>query len=167
MLAVFLVFIGGGLGSAGRHLLAGRIDRAIPRDLSIKLPVRSAPFFPNISGPLLSAPFPLGTLLVNILGSFLLGFMTIFYRQYILANPTNITLWDRYLWQRIYIPLFFTGFCGGFTTFSSYTMDVCNQFLAGNFFRAWLTLSLHVIFGLLSAGAGIWLAWRIAANLAT
>ncbi len=59
------------------------------------------------------------------------------------------------------LPLFFIGFCGGFTTFCSYIMDIYQQFLAYAFMKAWLLLALHLILSLVSAGLGIWLAWRI------
>ncbi|MEM9424367.1 MAG: CrcB family protein, partial [Spirochaetota bacterium] len=64
-------------------------------------------------------------------------------------------------WSQVYIPLFFIGFCGGFTTFSTYVMDVYHLFWEGEFMRGWLLLALHLILGLAAAGAGIWLAWRI------
>jgi fluoride exporter len=53
--------------------------------------------------------FPLGTFTVNILGSFLIGA--------ILASS------EKYHWHSIWAYLLVTGFCGGFTTFSTFAYE--------------------------------------------
>ena len=133
----FWVFIGGGAGSLGRFWASRWLNDRVACFIQL----------------------PLGTLLVNMVGSFLLGFMTVLFRQY--TSAYGLTA----IWLRVYIPLFFIGFCGGFTTFSSYIMDVYQQFLAGEFMRAWLLLISHVILGLAAAGLGLWLAWHIGSSI--
>lgn len=67
------------------------------------------------------APFPLGTLLVNILGSFLIGLMMARYAQH--GSETA--------------QLFFvTGVLGGFTTFSAFSWDILQLLQRGAFVSA-------------------------------
>ncbi len=56
----------------------------------------------------LMVPFPIGTLTVNVVGSFAMGVLF-------------VLLWDKGLerWQ----PLLMTGLLGGFTTFSAFSLD--------------------------------------------
>ena len=150
MLAIILIFIGGGIGSASRHLVSIKVAKLIRDDWPDWLAWQD---------------FSLATLLVNILGSFVLGFLAVLYRQYICTSTPvvpsmapSMGLLKVQLWQQVYIPLIFTGFCGGFTTFSSYMLDIYSQFLAGHFVGAGVVLSLHIVLGLLFAGLGVGLA---------
>lgn len=59
---------------------------------------------------LMSSTFPLGTFLVNVTGSFIIGMI------YALAEKGNLMSPE---W-RIFLAV---GICGGFTTFSTFTMD--------------------------------------------
>jgi CrcB protein len=87
-----------------------------------------------------NADFPYGTLSVNIIGCLLIGiFWALVTRHHM--NP---------LWQLTLL----TGFCGGFTTFSSFTLDSMlllqyNRYL----FFAVYTIS-NVVLGLLATFAG-------------
>ena len=59
---------------------------------------------------LISASFPYGTLLINVSGSFVLGFFLIWTTERVIADPR---------W-RLLIAI---GFCGSYTTFSSYAFE--------------------------------------------
>ena len=61
----------------------------------------------------LGATFPWGTLLINITGSLLLGFLI----RYALATP-EMSVEVR--------AMLTTGFCGGYTTFSSFSLQTLN-----------------------------------------
>jgi fluoride exporter len=77
---------------------------------------------------LLGPIFPYGTLTINVLGSFVLGFFLIWTTERTIVDPR---------WRL----LIAVGFCGGFTTFSSYAYESMVFFeqgqwslLAANFF---------------------------------
>lgn len=67
------------------------------------------------------APFPLGTLLVNIAGSFLIGLMM----ARLAAHPSEATQW-----------FFVTGVLGGFTTFSAFSWDILGLLQRGAMLQA-------------------------------
>lgn len=67
--------------------------------------------------------FPWGTLLVNISGSLLLGFIV----RYAVATP-GMSLEMR--------ALLTTGFCGGYTTFSTYSFETATLLEDGQYERA-------------------------------
>jgi len=59
---------------------------------------------------LLGPVFPYGTLAINVLGSFVLGFFMVWTTQRVMVDPR---------WRLLVA----VGFCGGFTTFSSYAFE--------------------------------------------
>jgi fluoride exporter len=65
------------------------------------------------------AAFPLGTLVINITGSLVLGFFLVWTTERVLANP---------LWRWLVA----VGFCGSYTTFSSYAFETMAYFEQGN-----------------------------------
>ncbi|MEO5799049.1 MAG: fluoride efflux transporter CrcB [Gemmatimonadales bacterium] len=79
--------------------------------------------------------FPLGTLAVNILGCFLIGAIA----QYSLA-PGRLSPELRVL--------LISGFCGGFTTFSTFSFESLELIQAGAWSRA-------LVYALASVGVGI------------
>jgi CrcB protein len=93
--AVLLVMAGGAAGSAARYVLSH-----ITSDLSRQF------------------GFPLGTLLVNLLGSFVVG--------YVLASWMQAD--DRW---RLFLA---TGICGGFTTFSTFSYETIGYWQNGRWF---------------------------------
>jgi CrcB protein len=68
----------------------------------------------------LSASLPYGTLIINVTGSFLLGFFLVWTSERVLANPR---------WRM----LFAVGFCGAYTTFSSYSFETFRLFEQGHY----------------------------------
>jgi CrcB protein len=69
------------------------------------------------------AAFPWGTLLVNVTGSLLLGFLI----RYAMATP-SVSIELR--------ALLTTGFCGGYTTFSTYSFETATLLEDGQYERA-------------------------------
>src|SRR5690348_2699004 len=86
--------------------------------------------------------FPAGTLVVNITGSFLLGVLL----RYALATDA-ISPDVR--------ALLTTGFCGGYTTFSTFTYDTLLLSEEGGNARATLYVVLSVVLSLVGAWLGI------------
>ena len=62
--------------------------------------------------------FPAGTLIINILGSFIVGFFVIWTTERVLLDPR---------WRLLVV----VGFCGSFTTFSSYAFETISYFEQG------------------------------------
>ncbi|RNB77460.1 fluoride efflux transporter CrcB [Brevibacillus panacihumi] len=92
--------------------------------------------------------WPLGTWLANVLGSFCIGMFAVWGKERGLLSP------EWYL-------LFATGVMGGFTTFSTFSLEVVGFWGEGHYWRGIMYLSASVIAGLLSCGAGIWLARQV------
>jgi CrcB protein len=89
--------------------------------------------------------FPYGTLIVNVLGSLLLGFLlTWFMHTEVLSKPMKLAIT--------------TGFLGAFTTFSTFSCDTLDLWVRGAYLPAISNILLNVILGLSAAGAGFGLA---------
>ena len=76
----------------------------------------------------LSASFPYGTLLINVSGSLALGFFLILAGERIMLDP-------RWRW------LVAIGFCGSYTTFSSYAFESFAYMEQGQ----WLLMGLNIL----------------------
>lgn len=88
----------------------------------------------------LNADFPLGTLSVNILGCLLIGILWALVAKNELSNTWRIAL--------------MAGFCGGFTTFSSFTLESL-QLLQDNRYLFFIVYIIsNVVIGLLATFAG-------------
>jgi fluoride exporter len=90
---ILLLLIGGAFGTLARYFVSGLTHR----------------FF--------NTTFPVGTLMVNLIGSFIIGFI------WALWENSNISSNIR--------TFVFIGILGGFTTFSSYSLESLNLFRDG------------------------------------
>ncbi len=78
--------------------------------------------------------FPIGTLIVNLIGSFLIGVVASLFEKQLLSNEL-----------RSFIVF---GFLGGFTTFSAFTYEVFNFLKIGNYFNLFIYLFFSIIVSL-------------------
>jgi len=118
MKELLLVFLGGGTGSVLRYLLS-----------QMRLP--------------LAQVFPLPTLCINVLGSFLIGLFSAWALRSMLTNDLRLLL--------------VVGFCGGFTTFSTFSNEGLQLLRSGD-------VMMYAIYVLLSVLGGIcacWMGWKI------
>lgn len=86
--------------------------------------------------------FPYGTLAVNLLGCFVIGFLSALAEEKFFLGPDG----------RI---LLMTGFCGAFTTFSTFMFETGNLMKDGEFYRALLNVAVSVIIGFVVYRFGI------------
>ena len=88
-------------------------------------------------------PFPFATFLVNVTGSFLIGFLLIKFE----ANET----------VRL---LLVTGFLGAYTTFSSFEYEAFQLTQIKQSLIAFAYVTLSFVIGFVGVASGIWLARR-------
>ncbi len=89
--------------------------------------------------------FPFGTLFINVSGSFILGWFLGLTSHGLLTDPA-------FRW------LIAVGFCGGYTTFSTFTYETLLLLQAGRFWRAvGFNLLGSYLSGLAAAAVGLWL----------
>jgi fluoride exporter len=114
-----LIFIGAGFGGVSRFLTSKGL------------------------ASLLGQNFPYGTLAVNVLGSFIMGFL-------------YVLILDRLHGIEDYLrPLILTGFLGGFTTFSSFSIETLVLFENGSYVSALANVLLNVVLCLLFVWLGV------------
>ena len=95
----------------------------------------------NILGPV----FPYGTLFINVLGSSIVGFFMVWTSERVFIDPR---------WRLLVI----VGFCGSFTTFSSYAYETMAYFEQGQWLLMWTSILTNNVLCLLGVLAGIALA---------
>lgn len=93
--------------------------------------------------------FPFGTLTVNTLGSFLMGL--IMGALLFLTERTGLTAGPLKL-------LLTVGFLGGFTTFSSFSMETMTLLRGSSYFYAAANVALNLLCGFCAVWAGLMLA---------
>ena len=91
-----------------------------------------------------SATFPTGTLVINIAGSFALGFLA----RYLLETSAPPEL-------RLALTV---GLCGGFTTFSTFSFETIALLESGNLLRAATYVTASVVLSLFATFGGLVLA---------
>lgn len=96
--------------------------------------------------------FPWGTMVVNVSGCFVIGFFAT------LTGPDG--RWMASPSVRTFVSI---GLCGGYTTFSSFSLQALAQMQNGEWGRAGAHVALSVILCLL----GVWLGHLLAASLRT
>jgi len=89
--------------------------------------------------------FPYGTLVINIVGSFIVGLFVIWTTERVLMDPR---------WRLLVV----VGFCGSFTTFSSYAFETMSFFEHGQWGLMLINIFSNNLLCLAGALAGIALA---------
>lgn len=115
------VALGGALGSAARYLLTVLIQSRA------------------------GAGFPVATLLINVTGSILLGFLMRYSLESVTASP-EVRL------------LLTTGFCGGYTTFSTFSYETARLMEDGEWRRGAVYVVASVVLSIAGTIAGFALA---------
>jgi CrcB protein len=102
-----------------------------------------------MSHRLWGSDFPYGTLLVNLVGCFLIGLVAT-------AFASGESAFREHIRLAVVVGLF-----GGFTTFSSFGFETWTLFEQGHFSRAALYVSVSNIVGFLA----VWGGWRLSQTL--
>ncbi len=120
MIETLVIFLGGGIGSVSRYWLALGIYR------------------------FMGTKFPYGTMVVNVLGCFLIGlWMTIFGNRF-MVNPN----------LRLFLII---GILGGFTTFSSFSYETISLFQEGSYFSG----TANIVYSVLNCLGATWVGYTI------
>ena len=91
--------------------------------------------------------FPWGTLIINVTGSLVIGFFAA------LSGPDGRVFASSTVRQFVMI-----GICGGYTTFSSFSLQTLNLVNDGEWFRAGANIVLSVLLCLIAVWGGVILA---------
>lgn len=126
-IAYLWVAIGGALGSVGRFWLNGIISRHFET-------------------------FPMGTLVINVTGSFLIGiFAALTIPEGRMDSQTRLAA----------IQFLMVGVCGGYTTFSSFSLQTLNLLRD----REWLYAGGNVVLSVVLCMIAVWLGWLLGSTL--
>ena len=106
-------------------------------------------FISRLSQGIFGFTFPYGTLIVNIIGAFLIGFLS-------LVIFDRVTLWGQELRALLII-----GLLGGFTTFSSFSFESVELWRNGEITKTFFYIILSVVLCLVATWAEMILAKRV------
>jgi fluoride exporter len=123
MISYIWVALGGAIGTAARYWLSGVVAQSF------------------------GETFPWGTLIINVTGSFVIGFFAA------LTGPDGRLFVSSNARQFVMI-----GMCGGYTTFSSFSLQTLNLVNSGEWYRALANIGLSVVLCLIAVWAGVVLA---------
>jgi len=126
-MTVLWIAVGGALGSLARYYLSEALALAF------------------------GAAFPWGTVLVNISGSFLIGFVA--------GGGGEHGRWIESAFARQFLMV---GLCGGYTTFSAFSLQTLSMLQAGDVARAGLNVAASVVLCVAAAGLGFTAAAALA-----
>lgn len=119
MIQWLLIALGGAVGALGRYWVSGVLNNAEHK-------------------------LPLGTLMVNLLGSFLMGVCFVLILERARLSPEMR-------------PLLMTGFMGAFTTFSTFSLETVTLIQEGHIMSALIYILLSLVLCLVALYAGLWL----------
>ena len=123
MIRYLLVVIGGGTGALARYIGASAIMTRF------------------------GGRFPLGTLVINVTGSFLIGFLMTMLTERFKLDPN---------WRLLLV----VGFLGGYTTFSSFEWETYSSVREGGLWTGMLNVVSSVMLGYVAVTLGSMLARR-------
>ena len=121
---LLVIMLGGAVGAVARFIVSTKITEKLGNS------------------------FPYGTLTVNMIGSFMMGFLAIILVERMQLDP-------------LYRLGIFVGFLGAFTTFSTFSMETLNLFEEGMPARALLNIFSSVLFSVLAVWLGVLLGKAI------
>ena len=127
---IWSVALGSAVGGVARFLIGGMVQRSAP------------------------GSFPYATLLINVTGSLMLGFLL----RYALVTPGLSAEWRAGLT---------IGLCGGFTTFSTFSVEVVSLLESGDYRRAAVYIVLSVGMSIAAVLAGFALAQSLVGSPAS
>ncbi len=88
--------------------------------------------------------FPYGTLIINLTGSLLIGFILTLAAEKFVLDPR---------WRLLIV----VGFLGAYTTFSTYANESFDLIINGQWLAGLLNLLGSTVAGVLAVGVGVWL----------
>ena len=112
------LILGGVVGTVARYLLSGIVYQ------------------------IFGTSFPCGTLVVNLIGCFVIGFLATIAEEKFLLGPNA-----RFLLM--------VGFCGAFTTFSTFMLETANLLKDGESVKAFLNVASSILIGFLVFRLGV------------
>lgn len=118
MMKILLVALGGSLGATARYVASNWLANRFGSD------------------------FPYGTLAVNVVGCFIIGFFMTVTTERVIINP----------YWRLLVTV---GFVGGLTTFSSFSYETFRLLEDANWLMAFYNMALNLVLGFLATWLGM------------